>query len=57
MTRVSHCGMVDCMHVNRENGACILEEIEVGGKNMACLSFEPDYEYLRRELKRRIEKK
>jgi hypothetical protein len=49
--------MVDCMHVNRENGACILEEIEVGGKNMACLSFEPDYEYLRRELKRRIEKK
>ena len=56
MTRVSHCHMIDCRNIDRDENSCMLEAVEIGSTYRACLSYEPDYEYMRWELKRRVEK-
>ena len=56
MTRVSHCHMIDCRNIDRDESSCMLEAVEIGSKYRACLSYEPDYEYMRWELKRRVER-
>ena len=56
MTRVSHCHMIDCRNIDRNENSCMLEAIEIGGKDRTCLSYKPDYEYLRWELKKRVER-
>ncbi len=56
MTKVSYCHMIDCRNIDRDENSCMLEAIEIGGKNRVCLSYEPDYEYLRWELKGRVER-
>ena len=57
MTRVSHCHMIDCRNIDRDESFCMLEAVEIGGKDRTCLSFEPDYEYMRLEFKRRAERR
>ena len=56
MTRISHCNMIDCRNIDRDESTCMLEAVEIGGKARVCLSFEPDYEYMRREFKGRAER-
>ena len=34
--------------------SCMLEAVEIGSNDRACLSYETDYEYLRWELKGRV---
>jgi hypothetical protein len=56
MTKVFHCQMIDCRNIDRDESSCILEAVEIGSKDRACLSYESDYEYLRLDLKRRVER-
>jgi hypothetical protein len=48
--------MIDCRNIDRDESSCMLEAVEIGSKYRACLSYEPDYEYMRWELKRRVER-
>jgi len=49
--------MIDCRNIDRDESFCMLEAVEIGGKDRTCLSFEPDYEYMRLEFKRRAERR
>jgi len=53
MTRVSRCHMIDCRNIDRDENSCMLEAVEIGGQDRTCLSYEPDYKYMRWELKER----